>query len=47
MGLKYVSSDSSNLMTALEQNITQIKSEMDTLSTGANQLVLAVDGRTL
>ncbi len=47
MGLKYVSSDSSNLMTALEQNIMQIKSEMDTLSTGANQLVLAVDGRTL
>ncbi|HFR3692827.1 TPA: hypothetical protein ACHVE4_002035, partial [Streptococcus suis] len=47
MGLKYVSSDSSNLMTALEQNITQIKSELDTLSTGASQLVLAVDGRTL
>lgn len=47
MGLKYVSSDSSNLMTALEQNITQIKSEMATLSTGASQLVSAVDGRTL
>lgn len=47
MGLKYKSFESTSLMTALEHNIGQIKSGMDTLSTGADQLVSAVDGRTL
>lgn len=47
MGLRYVNSESSSLITALNNNISSVEVGLDNLSKGAKQIVEAVDGKTL
>lgn len=47
MGLRYSSSDSSKLMSALSGNLSTARSTVSELQTGSRQVVAAVDGKTL
>lgn len=47
MGLRYLSSDSSGMKSNLRQSLSQGKQTVQDLKSGSQQLVNAIDGKTL